>query len=308
MTKNDPGQTEQPIVVKGLTRMFGKKAALKNVDISVSSGRVFGLVGENGAGKTTLLKHLLGSLNAQQGSVRVFGLDPVKDPKGVLGRIGYLSEERDLPHWMRVDELMLYTKAFYPGWDDSYAGKLREMFRLDASAKIKELSQGQRAKAALLAALAHHPPLLLLDEPSTGLDPVVRRDIIDTIIRTAADEGGTMLFSSHLLDEVEQVADDVAMIHEGEVVMSAPLEAIRASHHKVTLRFSVAPPGVPELPGLLAIEGEGCNWTALCEGERSTLLASAKALKCEIVEKPTPSLVDIFVARAGGDRAALQED
>jgi ABC-2 type transport system ATP-binding protein len=308
MLDNDLQQTEQPIVVTGLTRTFGKKTALKNVDLSVSRGRVFGLVGENGAGKTTLIKHLVGSLNAQQGSVRVFGLDPVKNPKGVLGRIGYLSEERDLPHWMRIDELMLYTKAFYPGWDESYAEKLREMFRLDSEAKVKELSQGQRAKAALLTALAYHPPLLLLDEPSSGLDPVVRHDIVDAIIRTAADEGETVLFSSHLLDEVERVADDVAMIHAGEIVMSATLEEIRDRHLCVTLSFPETPPNRPDLPGMLSIEGEGCKWTALCEGEWGELLAAAKALGCEISKGPPPKLEDIFVARAGVDRAALREE
>lgn len=302
------GQTEQSVVVAGLTRTFGKKTALKNVDLSVSRGRVFGLVGENGAGKTTLIKHLIGSLNAQQGSVRVFGLDPVKDPKGVLERIGYLSEERDLPHWMRIDELMLYTKAFYPGWDESYAEKLRDMFRLDSSAKVKTLSQGQRAKAALLTALAYHPPLLLLDEPSSGLDPVVRRDIVDAIIRTAADEGRTVLFSSHLLDEVERVADDVTMIHEGEIVMSATLEEIRARHHSVTLRFSQTPVSRPHLPGALSMEGEGRKWKALCQGERGDLLAAANAMGCEISQEAPPTLEDIFVARAGIDRAALRED
>lgn len=307
MHDNDLQQTEQPIVVTGLTRMFGKNAALRNVDLSVSRGRVFGLVGENGAGKTTLIKHLTGSLEAQQGSVRVFGRDPVKDPEGVLGRIGYLSEERDLPHWMRVDELIHYTEAFYPDWDVSYAEELRRVFRLDASAKVKELSQGQRAKAALLTALAYRPPLLLLDEPSSGLDPVVRRDILGAIIRTAADEGRTVLFSSHLLDEVERVADDVAMIHEGEVVMCAPLEDIRAGHHCVTLRFSEPPPKRPHLPGALSIEGESGRWTALCEGELDELHAAAKAMGCEIFEEAPPNLEDIFVARAGVDRAALRE-
>jgi ABC-2 type transport system ATP-binding protein len=287
--------------------MFGKNAALRNVDLSVSRGRVFGLVGENGAGKTTLIKHLTGSLNAQQGSVRVFGRDPVKDPEGVLGRIGYLSEERDLPHWMRVDELMYYTKAFYPDWDVSYAEELRRVFRLDASAKVKELSQGQRAKAALLTALAYRPPLLLLDEPSSGLDPVVRRDIVDAIIRTAADEGRTVLFSSHLLDEVERVADDVAMIHEGEMVMCAPLEDIMTGHQCVTLRFSEPPPKRPDLPGLLSIEEEDGQWTALCEGKLGKLRAAAEAMGCEISAETPPTLEDIFIARVGVDRAALRE-
>lgn len=108
-------------------------------------GGVFGLIGGNGAGKTTLIKHILGMLKAQSGSVRVFGLDPVENPVGTLGRIGYLSEERDLPNWMRVGELMRYTQAFFPNWDEKYAEELREAFDLDGNAKVKNLSRGQRA-------------------------------------------------------------------------------------------------------------------------------------------------------------------
>ncbi len=305
MPDDDIDQDGSAVVVEGLTRTFGKNTALRNVDLTVSSGRVFGLVGENGAGKTTLIKHLTGSLNAQQGSVRVFGRDPVKDPEGVLGRIGYLSEERDLPHWMRVDELLHYTRAFYPDWDVSYAEELRRMFRLDASAKVKELSQGQQAKTALLTALAYRPAMLLLDEPSSGLDPVVRRDIVDAIIRTAAEEGRTVLFSSHLLDEVDRVADDVAMIHEGEIVMCAALEDIKAGHHCVTLQFSEPQKSRPKLPGALSIVGEESQWTALCEGELDALRAAGKAMGCEIVEEAPPTLEDIFVARVGVDREAL---
>lgn len=222
--------SESVITVSELTRRFGAKTALASVSFSISRGAVYGLVGENGAGKTTLIKHILGLLRAQSGSVRVFGLDPVADPVGVLSRIGYLSEERDLPGWMRVDELIRYTRAFYPGWDDAYAEELLNAFALDASATIGTLSKGEKARVGLLIALAYRPELLVLDEPSTGLDPVVRRDILDAIVRTIADEGRTVLFSSHLLDEVERVADHVTMISHGKIVLSAPLAAIMESH------------------------------------------------------------------------------
>jgi ABC-2 type transport system ATP-binding protein len=159
------GQT--PVVdFTDLSRSFGGKRALDGVSFRATAGQVYGLVGANGAGKTTLLKHLLGLLRASAGSVRVFGLDPVRDPVGVLGRIGYLSEERDLPEWMRVDELMAYTQAFHPTWDHSYARELINSFGLDPSKKIKELSKGMRAQAGLIAAVAHRPELLILDEPS----------------------------------------------------------------------------------------------------------------------------------------------
>src|SRR5208282_681177 len=161
------------IELQGVTRQFGLKRALDNVSLVVPRGVVFGLVGANGAGKTTMIRHVLGLLKAQTGSIRVFGLDPVKEPVGVLSRVGYLSEERDLPGWMRVDELMRYMRAFYPTWDETYAQDLRRQFDLDPAAKVKTLSKGQKARAGLLVALAYRPELLLLDEPSSGLDPIV---------------------------------------------------------------------------------------------------------------------------------------
>src|SRR5262249_14500579 len=152
-------------------------------------GVVFGLVGANGAGKTTLIRHLLGLLRPNAGSVRVFGHDPVADPPAVLARVGYLSEENDLPGWMRVGELLRYTQAFYPAWDMDHAEDLRREFGLDPKAKVGHLSKGQRARAGLVVALAHRPELLVLDEPSSGLDPVVRRDILEAVIRAIAEEG-----------------------------------------------------------------------------------------------------------------------
>jgi len=218
------------IRIDNLTRRFGSRTALDSVSLSLPRGAVYGLVGANGAGKTTLIRHILGLLAAESGAVRVFGLDPVADPVGVLSRIGYLSEENDLPGWMRVDELIRYSRAFYPKWDDAYAEELRVAFALDGSTRIKTLSKGQKARAGLLVALAHRPELLVLDEPSSGLDPIVRRDILGAVIRTIAHDGRTVLFSSHLLDEVEEVADHVTMINSGRIVLSAPLDEIKSSH------------------------------------------------------------------------------
>src|SRR5437870_4410751 len=227
--------SESVVTVSELTRRFGATTALASVSWSMPRGAVYGLVGANGAGKTTLIKHILGLLRAESGSVRVFGFDPVDDPVAVLSRIGYLSEENDLPAWMRIDELLRYSRAFYPAWDDAYAEELRRTFALDAAATISHLSKGQKARAGLLVALAYRPELLVLDEPSSGLDPIVRRDILGAVIRTIADEGRTVLFSSHLLDEVEQVADHVTMISRGTIALSAPLRTLKESHGGMTL-------------------------------------------------------------------------
>src|SRR5437667_5253154 len=139
MTAEATSVGEPVIDVTELTRRFDSTTALDAVSLSLPRGAVYGLVGANGAGKTTLIKHILGLLRAEQGSVRVFGHDPVADPVAVLSRIGYLSEENDLPGWMRIDELIRYSRAFYPAWDDAYAEELRQIFALDPAAKIKTL-------------------------------------------------------------------------------------------------------------------------------------------------------------------------
>ena len=299
MTEAGSGPSDTVVAVNGLTRRYGAKLALDNVSLTVPRGIVFGLVGANGAGKTTLIKHILGLFKAQSGSVRVFGRDPVADPVGVLSRIGYLAEENDLPGWMRVGELLRYTQAFYPAWDDVYAEELRRSFELDASARVKSLSKGQRARAGLLIALAYRPELLVLDEPSSGLDPVVRRDIMGAIVRTIADEGRTVLFSSHLLNEVERVADQVTMIHKGRVVFSAALDDVKETHRCLTLRFPESQARPPALAGALAWEGAGREWTAVCNGRPGELRAAAAACGASVVAERVPSLDDIFVARVG---------
>ncbi len=286
------------VEIRELTRRFWRKTALDDVTLNIPRGVVFGLVGENGAGKTTLIKHLLGLLKAQQGSVSVFGLNPVDDPVEVLGRIGYLSESREMPDWMRIGQFMSYSQAFYPNWDTTYADELREMFELAKDQRIKALSRGQRARVGLLAALAHRPEFLVLDEPSSGLDPIVRRDILSAIIRTVADEGRTILFSSHLLDEVERVADKVAMLHVGRIVMSAPLDQILDEHHLLTLRFPESPATPPILPGGLGWSGEGREWTCVCNGELERLRSAATSAGATIVEERRPSLEEVFLARA----------
>lgn len=303
----DTGSSDHVVDVRGLGRRFGRTDALMDLDLAIRPGCVLGLVGENGAGKTTLVRHLLGMLRAQSGTVRVFGLDPVLDPVGVLGRIGYLSEKRDIPLWMRVRELLRYTAAFHPGWDEGYAKRLVSDFGLDPDDRLRNLSNGQQARAALIAAVAHRPELLLLDEPSAGLDAAVRRDILGAIIRTVSDEGRTVLFSSHLLDEVERVSDSVAMIHKGRIVMSGPLDEVKQAHRRMTLVFPEARTSPPSLPGMITCRGLGREWSVLCDGELATLLDAAQAMGARLADEAIPSLEDIFVARVSGRRASQTE-
>ena len=237
--------------------------------------------------------------------MRVFGLDPVADPVGVLSRIGYLSEEPDMPGWMRVRELIRYVAAFYPTWDHDYAEQLRREFDLDPAAKVKQLSKGQRARAGLLVALAYRPELLLLDEPSSGLDPIVRRDILGAIIRTIADEGRTVLFSSHLLAEVERVSDQVAMIKSGRILFCDSLDRIKQTHARLTLRFAGPQAKPPSLAGALAWDGSGCEWTAVCAGRRTSCNRPPPPIGAQIVEQSALSLDEIFIARSSAAKRRI---
>jgi len=298
---NKPEEKELVVSAKNVVRRFGRLDALKGLSMDIPEGCVFGLVGENGAGKTTFIRTLLGLIRPHGGEVKVFGVDPVSAPVSALSRIGYLSEDRDLPDWMSLWELIRYTRAFYPNWDDDFADELMHTFGLDLNWKVKNLSRGQRAQAGLLVALAYRPELLILDEPSSGLDPAVRRDILGAIIRTVAEEGRTVLFSSHFLDEVERVSDYIAMIHQGVLIWCDTLEGIKAMHHRLVLRLpeSVAP---SQISGQLSAERTGSVWTTIHCSQRETLLARIHELDGEILEHEPPSLEEIFVARVGSDR------
>ena len=212
-----------------------------------------------------MIKHLLGSLKAQTGSVRVFGLDPVLDPVGVLGRVGYLSERRDLPAGCGWTSSCAIPRPFIRGGMSNMPGLL------DSSNWTRPRNQDPIARSAgqdrVLTALAYRPDLLILDEPSSGLDPVVRRDILEAIVRMVAEEGRTVLFSSHLLDEVERVADHVVMLQRGRVVLNGRTEEVRGGHILAVLAFA-KPPGRPRLwPGRMrlrvTVRNGGC-----CSGAR----------------------------------------
>jgi ABC-2 type transport system ATP-binding protein len=306
--------SDNVIEVQELSRRFDATIALDGISLQVQPGLVYGLVGANGAGKTTLIKHLLGLLRAKQGSVRVFGMDPVKRPVDVLQRIGYLSEERDLPEWMRIDELMRYTSAYYPRWDQAYSLELLELFALDTTKKIKELSKGMRAQTGLIAAVAHRPELLLLDEPSTGLDAIVRRDILNAIVRTVADDGRTAFFSSHLLDEVEQMSDYVFMVDQGKLVLEGSLDEIKDRHQLLVLRLASAVGELPPIEGILSAEGQlsgegkGRTWKVVCNGAAARVHEAVKNLGGEVTQSRGASLQEIFIARVGRDRLPVSQE
>jgi ABC-2 type transport system ATP-binding protein len=292
------------VEVRGVSRRFGGTLALDGVDFNATQGLVHGLVGVNGAGKTTLIKHLLGLLRPTSGTVRVLGLDPVRDPVNVLRRVGYLSEHREMPEWMRVSELLRYTQAYYPTWDMRYARELLDTFGLDPTKKVGGLSQGMRAQTGLVLAVAHRPDVLILDEPSSGLDAVVRQDILDAIVRTVADDGRTVIFSSHLLDEVERMSDRVTMIHGGKIALDGMRDEVCGTHHVTQLRFAERLDRLPQIDGVLAASGGARSWSVVHLGPVERLRDAAVRVGGDVSESRNATLEEIFVARVGrGARA-----
>lgn len=287
------------VKVKNLSRNFKTKKALDDVSITLESGKVYGLMGENGAGKSTLIKHIIGALQPQSGTVKVFGKSPAQSPMEVLSEIGYLSEDRDLPMWMRGQELLNYTAAFFHNWDMDYARKLMSKFHIDPQIKIKNMSRGEKARIGLITALSHRPKLLVLDEPSSGLDVSVRYDILSEVVRSVADSGRTILFSSHLLDEVERVTDDVIMIHQGEKIIDGHVDAIKEKHHRYSVKFKAEDEAVNTFlksdPKIIRALQQDTEWLLVSPMHNKELSSSIKAFNGEIIEELSSSLENVFM-------------
>ena len=281
--------------IDNLSRAFKGKQALKDVTLHIPVGSIFGLVGLNGAGKTTLIRHLMGGLAAKHGSVLVLGEDPTLNPEGVLKKVGYLTEEDTLPSWMCVGELIDFTRAIYPSWDDSYATELCDMFGLTRGTQLKSLSKGQRARAGLLVAIAHRPELLVLDEPSSGLDPLARSDILEAIVRTISEDGRTVLFSSHLLDEVDRVCDAFGLMREGELIETLTIEQLETRYHEIIVRPTETWNDPPNMEGIFGWRRKGSEWSGVVDKQTQ----QASHPKLAPIEQRDITLERWFTARAG---------
>ena len=211
-----------------LTKHYGREAALESVDLRVPDGAVYVLVGANGAGKSTLVKLLLNLERAERGTADVFGLDVVADGAQARAQIGYVPEQHAHGYsWMTGARLMQHAAAFYPSWDATYADHLTSAFSLKPDRKVGTLSKGEARRLQLVMALAHRPPLLLLDEPTDGLDPVVRKRALALLAEHLADSPTTVLISTHQIYEMESLADHVGVLREGRLVAQMSREDLQ---------------------------------------------------------------------------------
>jgi ABC-2 type transport system ATP-binding protein len=256
---------EAAVRVTGVHKRFGGTVALDALAFEIPKGSVCGLVGPNGAGKTTAISLLLGLMAPTAGDVRVLGLDPRKDGFTLRQRIGYVPEKHHIYSWMRAEEVLRFASEIYPKWDPAEAARITELLRLPRDRKVSRMSRGEVAKLALAIALAHRPELLILDEPTSGLDPLVRRDVLDAIIGLLSAEGRTVVFSSHILSDIERVADRVILIDRGRKVTDAPLESLRSRFVRVSFLFADGRSETPAVPFSLRVEGGPREWNAIVE-------------------------------------------
>jgi len=268
---------------------------LKGVDLAVERGEIVSLVGKNGAGKTTLLRIAMGLLHAQRGSVRIFDMDPWEQPVEVKRRIGYVSESQSLPPFLPVHEVLGLHRELFPTWDEPLARELVGRFNLDAGAKIAALSKGQARQVAFLCAIAHHPELLILDEPAGGLDPSARRDFLEAAISRLNRDGTTILFSSHHMTDVERLAGRIVFIHDGEKILDRDLDTLREAFSLWLLPVGTPAKRVRALPGCVALRPRPEALHAVFEGERQSLEALLHREFDESAQCQPLSLEDLFI-------------
>jgi len=214
------------IEIAGLTKRFGTTNAVDGLDLTVPRGTTLGLLGPNGAGKSTTLKMLLGMLRPTGGSVHVLGTDVFRHPSEVKQRVGYVSEAHLIYRWMKVREVVRFARGLYTSWNDERCNALLDMFQLPAEKRVRSLSKGMLAKLSLVVALAHEPELLVLDEPLSGLDPIARDDFLDGALAGLTGDDHTVIFSSHQLDEVHRLADTVAIMNDGRLLVHCPVQEL----------------------------------------------------------------------------------
>jgi len=221
-----------------LSRKYGRADALHGLDLTVPAGSVFAFIGPNGAGKTTTIKVLMNLLRPTGGEARVLGVDSRKLSPKERQQIGYVSESQKLPEWMTVEQLMRYCRPFYPTWDRDLEAKLMRQFDLPPGRKLKHLSRGMLMKAALLSSLAYRPKLLVLDEPFSGLDPLVRDEFIRGALEVSQQDEWTIFISSHDINEVEQLADWVGIIDSGRLHLAEPIETLLGRFRRIEVTLA----------------------------------------------------------------------
>jgi ABC-2 type transport system ATP-binding protein len=291
--------TDMAIQIESAAKKFGTKQVLNGLNLTVPAGQTFAFLGRNGAGKTTTIRMLLGLLHPDNGAISVLGLSPVRDALEIRRRVGYLAEDQVMFGWMKVGELIEFMAPFYPTWDADLAKKLLHRFDLQPETKVKHLSKGQNVRLGLLLAMAHQPRLVILDDPTLGLDPIMRKEFLRDVVEHLQGRGVTVFFSSHLLYEIEPVADMVAILDQGKIVRQSPTEQLREEVKQVIL-----PAGefekIGHIPGTLDVKTSGSRVSVVIENAPKTIPGLIqKGLHAEVVDLNLDEIFEAYVIGNG---------
>ena len=294
--------SEFAIEIEDLRFSYGRNEVLRGVSLQVPRGSIFGFLGRNAAGKTTTIKILLGLLRPDAGTCRINGLDSQKDATKVRQSVGYMAEDQQMFGWMRIEQIVRWLASFYPTWDLRFVQELMDVLELPPKAKIKSLSKGQNSRLALLLALGHRPNVVILDDPTLGLDPIARKDFLRYVISLLQSNGVTVFFSSHLLYEIEPVADYVAILKDGVIAKADKTDELRRSVKKLILRGAreFDPGG---LEGVLDVSelGEGMAVTVERFDDSKPAVIEQES-QCSVLQTVDLNLDEIFAAYVIGNR------
>jgi ABC-2 type transport system ATP-binding protein len=297
------------IKTEKLTKSYGSHRGIVDVDLAVEQGEVFGFLGPNGAGKTTTIRVLLDLIRPTNGKAYVFGIDTTVDPVAIHRRVGYLPGEFTLYDRLTGGETLEYFANLRGGVDPAYQASLVERFDLDPSRKFKEYSKGNKQKVGLVAALQHKPELLVLDEPTAGLDPLVQETFF-AVVREAVGEGRTVFLSSHVLSEAEKACDRVGIIRDGRLVMVDRVDALRdLAAHQVELRFTGLVPAdeFGALPGVSDVVAEDHVLRMHVAGSIDPVIKAAARFELADFVSREPSLEETFLAQYGRESGEVAD-
>jgi ABC-2 type transport system ATP-binding protein len=296
--------TNTPVIqTRGLGKSYKNFEALKGVNLSVHPHRITAFLGLNGAGKSTTIKLLLGMLQPSSGEAIVLGV-PISNIAAsieVRQKIAYVSENKRLYDYMTVAQMLRFTSGFYRDWEPARAESLLRKFQLPLNRKVKSLSKGMRTKLALLLAFARRPELIILDEPSEGLDPVGIEQLLEGLVAQGS-EGTTIFFSSHQIDEVERIADQVCVLDKGRLVMDQPLDDVRQSYRRVDLVFPFAPDAADfRMTGVEDIRTQGNQMSVFASANADSVVARAHAFAATSVQVAPIGLREVFLQKVRED-------
>ena len=292
--------TDEPVIhTHGLAKSYRSVEAVRALDLTVLPGRITGFLGRNGAGKSTTIKMLLGMARPSAGTGMVLGkcITDAKESVAMRRRVAYVSEDKRLYSYMTVEQMVRFTSGFFSDWRQDVADKLLREYDLPRARRIRTLSKGMRTKLALLLALARRSELLILDEPSEGLDPVGIEELLQSLAVQAA-EGAAIFFSSHQIAEVERIADQVCIIDKGKLVLDVSLDEMRESYRQIDLVFPGAPtPRDLQIEGVESIRTRGHEYRVFASGNTEAIVERARALHASSIQVAPLGLREMFLEK-----------